>query len=117
MGDPLKNTRVQINDDWNKADEEGRQVSCERFKKTLRSRHAIKLGGIEEAITSFDSFLDKVFDAMRRVSGNPNQDYIDQHGFKYGGLFAYEFYFADARDAERAEGCGCSTPVADTLGI
>jgi hypothetical protein len=116
--DPLKVMRLQLKDDWSKVQKDEQQhVNVDSFKQVLRGRHLSKLGGITEAIDSFDQFLERIFEAMRRISGCSDRDWIDQHGFVYGGVLAYEFYFADARDHERAEGCGSSTPVADNLGI
>jgi len=116
--DPLKVIRVQLGDDWAKVKKDGEEhVDLAHFKKAFMRRHELKLGGISVATREFQRFLETVFEAVRRISGRSDQPWVDRHGFIYGGLFVYEFYFADARDHERAEGCGCSTPVADNLGI
>jgi hypothetical protein len=116
--DPLKVLRVQLQDDWNqvKKDSESR-VGFASFKETLLRRHVVRLGGISAAVESFELFLEKLFKAVCRLPGHSNHEWVDHHGFIYGAFFAYEFYFADARDAKRSEGCGSSTPVADNLGI
>jgi len=116
--DPLKVIRTHLRDDWELVQKDTDQrVDLASYKKALLHRHGKNLGGITEATTAFTSFIEKNFEACRRISGRSDQQWLDQHSFSYGALMAYEFYYADARDAERAEGCGCSTPVADNLGI
>jgi hypothetical protein len=116
--DPLKVVRVQLQDDWTRAPKSSSgHVDLQSFKQQISKRHGMKLGNISEANASYDRFLEKVFAAMIRIRSQSSEEWLDQHGFIYGAFFAYEFYFADARDAERAEGCGSSTPVADNLGI
>lgn len=116
--DPLKVIRIQLQDDWSAVSkDDDNHVDRARFKESVMRRHEVKLGGISEATTAFDTFVDRIFEALRCISGRDDQQWLDQHSFTYGSLLAYEFYFSDARDAVRAEGCGSSTPVADNLGI
>jgi len=115
--DPLKVLRVQLQDDWQSAQKDASgHVLIPAFKMVFLARHLSNFGGLNHAKVEYDKFLDKLFHLCQRFSG-VERGWLDHHGFLYGGLLSYEFYFADARDREAACGCGTSTPVADNLGI
>merc|ERR1712110_808598 len=115
--DPLARLRVELNDDWATASKESHgSAGLDSFTKVLLKRHEPKFGGIVEAEQAFTEFLQRLFEAGKRMSG-PDTKHLDRHAFLYVSMMAYEFYFSDARDKELAQGCGSSTPVADNLGI
>eukprot|EP00927_Polykrikos_kofoidii_P025355 TRINITY_DN22795_c0_g1_i1.p1 TRINITY_DN22795_c0_g1~~TRINITY_DN22795_c0_g1_i1.p1 ORF type:complete len:876 (-),score=131.52 TRINITY_DN22795_c0_g1_i1:269-2557(-) len=115
--DPIQYLRQELREDWSKvAKDHEKCVSSVSFRAVLLQRHEPKCGGIEAARDAYGRFTDRLFEACCRLRG-PGKEKLDQHAFFYGAVFAYEFYFADARDLEMAQGCGTSTPVADNLGI
>jgi len=111
--DPIT-VRAQLKEDWIKAKGDNKNVNLQTFKEVLKQRHDGKLGNVDEAKQAFDEFLERAFTACSLLDGY-QKPWLNKHGFFYASFFAYEFYFADARDHQRSPGCGSSTPVADTL--
>eukprot|EP00930_Biecheleria_cincta_P003389 TRINITY_DN104320_c0_g1_i1.p1 TRINITY_DN104320_c0_g1~~TRINITY_DN104320_c0_g1_i1.p1 ORF type:complete len:872 (-),score=128.09 TRINITY_DN104320_c0_g1_i1:46-2367(-) len=115
--DPLSTFRANLENDWRKAEKNHQgYVPLEYFQAVLLARHEPKLGGVKKARKAYEDFLSKLFMACRLLGGVERRG-LDKHAFVYASMFAYEFYFSDAREKVTATRCGGSTPVADTFHI
>eukprot|EP00966_Prymnesium_polylepis_P237335 5489222-Prymnesium_polylepis.2 len=101
--------------EWDKVEKnEKNRVDRAAFVKFCLAKNAALLTPGSKA--SYEKFLNKCFDAATGLMLPAEKADLGRHCFSYAALFADEFYFAAAQNAADA-GCGCNTPVADTLGL
>lgn len=115
--DPLLVFRNTLEDDWSQVEKDDKgYVLLDHFREVLLARHEPKLGGVVKAKKAYSEFLSKLFTACCLLDGVERHG-LSKHAFFYASMFAYEFYFADAREKVAATRCGESTPVADTFHV
>ena len=106
--------KVTITQDWAACPKTaGGRVDRPAFVRFMLAKHGDQL--TEGSAPYYTKFLHTCFEAGTGLMLPACRPDLGRHCFSYANLMAGEFYFSAAKDA--ADGCGCSAPVADVLGL